>query len=283
MVVVVGVAGCKRRVELYCETHADCAEWNLDFCDLEGEFPASEGVGNTCIKNPLDAGVADAGADAADTDGGVPTCTATTATCEGNALVLSDDSGTVCEVRECSLGCQPQEGRCVQVAPSNGLGEYLEQAAEAPDLDLTSGAAINTDDGTILDGDGTLVEVPTALLPAPTEGVAVRVFWASSVTLRDVSVSGEPALAIVSAGDVNIQGGLSLLPQEGDVPGEMPSCQPSAIVIDSEATESPGNAGGAYGATSGAGGDGAGDSGGSSSAPNGSIALVPLRGWLQRW
>jgi hypothetical protein len=47
---------CLRPVELYCDEDTPCEDRYPDrpFCDLSGEFPASEGIGRTCIPNPFD-------------------------------------------------------------------------------------------------------------------------------------------------------------------------------------------------------------------------------------
>ena len=55
--------GCSTKVEYYCDEDTPCKDRYPDrpFCDLTGEYPASEGVGRTCIPNPVDGG---AGVDA---------------------------------------------------------------------------------------------------------------------------------------------------------------------------------------------------------------------------
>lgn len=51
--------GCSRKVELFCDENTPCEDPELPFCDLTGEFPASEGIGRTCIPDPFagDAGL----------------------------------------------------------------------------------------------------------------------------------------------------------------------------------------------------------------------------------
>ncbi len=57
------VAGCKTPTPGYCDENTPCQDPERPFCDLNGEYPASEGVGRTCIPYPLDGGVdVDAGA-----------------------------------------------------------------------------------------------------------------------------------------------------------------------------------------------------------------------------
>lgn len=46
---------CAYRAPLYCDESTPCEDPVL-YCDLAGRYPASEGIGNTCIPNPFDAG-----------------------------------------------------------------------------------------------------------------------------------------------------------------------------------------------------------------------------------
>ena len=49
-----GIAsGCKYPVELFCDEETRCTDPERPFCDLKGEFPASEGIGKTCIPDPF--------------------------------------------------------------------------------------------------------------------------------------------------------------------------------------------------------------------------------------
>jgi uncharacterized delta-60 repeat protein len=52
--IVFCVTGCYRTDPLYCETDRDCldAPEGRRFCDLNGEYPASEGIAPTCIAAP---------------------------------------------------------------------------------------------------------------------------------------------------------------------------------------------------------------------------------------
>ena len=66
---------------LYCDDEVECKDPDRPFCDLTGEYPASDGVARTCIPDPNadagdddggDGGGDDDGADGAEPDGGVP-------------------------------------------------------------------------------------------------------------------------------------------------------------------------------------------------------------------
>ncbi|HKE13584.1 MAG TPA: DPP IV N-terminal domain-containing protein [Kofleriaceae bacterium] len=49
---------------LYCDEDTRCTDPDRPFCDLNGDYPASEGVGRTCIPDPhADAGAGDADAE----------------------------------------------------------------------------------------------------------------------------------------------------------------------------------------------------------------------------
>ena len=77
--ITVALIGCKVQDPPYCEENTPCTEMDRSYCDVRGEFPASGGVGRTCIADPfddqeqdgsvdsdappgIDAGAADAGA-----------------------------------------------------------------------------------------------------------------------------------------------------------------------------------------------------------------------------
>jgi alpha-tubulin suppressor-like RCC1 family protein len=62
------IAACKVYDPLYCDEDRPCIDPDRPFCDLEGAYPASEGVGKTCIPDPSGEGAdSDAGSSA---DGG---------------------------------------------------------------------------------------------------------------------------------------------------------------------------------------------------------------------
>lgn len=64
-------AACIVHDPLYCdESHACNKDPALNFCDLRGAYPASEGHGNTCIASPFDAGIPDSTPDAVPPDAG---------------------------------------------------------------------------------------------------------------------------------------------------------------------------------------------------------------------
>lgn len=52
VVVVVALSGCSKPDPLYCDPNTPCDDPERPYCDLEGEFPASEGLGRTCIAQP---------------------------------------------------------------------------------------------------------------------------------------------------------------------------------------------------------------------------------------
>jgi len=56
----IGVAGCTQEVALYCDENTPCEDPQYPFCDVYGEYPASEGIAKTCIGSPFDAGPTDA-------------------------------------------------------------------------------------------------------------------------------------------------------------------------------------------------------------------------------
>ena len=61
------LAGCTTYDPLYCDDQRSCKDPDRPFCDLAGEYPASDGVARTCIPSPFDAGSeADGGGSAVD-------------------------------------------------------------------------------------------------------------------------------------------------------------------------------------------------------------------------
>jgi Regulator of chromosome condensation (RCC1) repeat len=56
---------CKVYDALYCDEERPCDDPERPFCDIEGQYPASEGIGRTCIPTPTDAGPG------AESDGGI--------------------------------------------------------------------------------------------------------------------------------------------------------------------------------------------------------------------
>jgi hypothetical protein len=56
LVSLCGLAACKVYDPLYCEKNSDCTDPSRPFCDVNADYPDSEGVRKTCIPSPLDAG-----------------------------------------------------------------------------------------------------------------------------------------------------------------------------------------------------------------------------------
>jgi Tol biopolymer transport system component len=65
------LAACKTTDPLYCDEDTPCTDPDRPFCDLTGEYPASEGHGRTCIADPFpDGGPDPTGDGGVDGDGG---------------------------------------------------------------------------------------------------------------------------------------------------------------------------------------------------------------------
>jgi len=228
-----------------------------------------------------DAGGPDSGPGGGGDDGGpdasgAETCEPDTAVCADDRTVVCDASGTVTSMAACPVGCHPDGDRCNDIDPSNGLGAHLDDAAAAPDLVLTDGAVIDADDGQITDGDGSPLAVPTALVDGASGGVPVRVLIVASLRTGDLVIAGSPALAVVSAGDVLVEGTITV--QSGRILDENPTC--------AGARGDTCLAGGGGGGFGGRGGDGgsfrsaAGElvAGGEGASSSGAVDLQPLRG-----
>ncbi|HKE20656.1 MAG TPA: hypothetical protein VKB80_37535 [Kofleriaceae bacterium] len=68
--VLLSFAACTKYDPLYCDESMSCSDPARPFCDLAGEYPASDGVARTCIPSPFDAGAPDGGGAAADASAG---------------------------------------------------------------------------------------------------------------------------------------------------------------------------------------------------------------------
>ena len=105
LLTLLGLVGCTTYDPLYCDNERGCKDPDRPFCDLAGEYPASDGVARTCIPSPFDAGGEDGGGTTvnAGPDGGPVTdapasCTdelAFATTRDGNVeIYLSDPDGS---------------------------------------------------------------------------------------------------------------------------------------------------------------------------------------------
>lgn len=201
--------------------------------------------------------------------------------CDGN-LVRCNGDGTGEVSETCALGCNGTEVRCNDVAPSNGLAQYLDMTPGEADFDLGTTATINTDDGTVQVDGKPIVMQSTAI--GQTSAPTIRVFIVHSLTTADVTITGRNALAIVSNGDLKINGTFAASAHM-NIPG-------AGGFNDSTCQGKEGN-GVAGGAISGSGGGGFGSSGasggsaintngiaagGAGGLPTGNPELVPLRG-----
>ena len=181
------------------------------FCDLNGEYPASENVPRTCIADP-NGGDADGGTNTEPDAGQEPVACSKPGeplACDADTLVRCTDA-SIEERVECAMGCSADELRCFDLAPSNDLAAYLDQAAAAEPLVLSGVAEIDTDTGNVFDGNDKPVLVQSAIIDAPSDGVPIRVVIAKQVEIESLTVSGSAALAIVTDGSFMLTGRLSL-------------------------------------------------------------------------
>lgn len=273
-------AACKSDVKYYCDEDTPCQPRYPDrpYCDLTGEYDPG-GVSNTCVPNPFDAGITDSGVepDGPTVDASAD-CVPDSVTCSNGQVVTCSPQGTVQSTQDCALGCRADGKSCDDLAPSNGLGPQLDDAANAPVVSLDPGATINTSDGTIT---GTTVAIPTSVVTSnPVDILVVKV---KSLTAQDIRVTGSRALAIVSDGDVVLSG---ILDASADhqhagpgAPVDDPTCQGKDGSKTSDNTAIGGGGGAGFGTAGGAGGSGSALApGGSGGAATGSATVSPLRG-----
>jgi hypothetical protein len=219
-------------------------------------------------------------------------CVPNTSTCEQDQVTVCDGDGQVVvdESGPCPLGCHTDGERCVDVDPSNGMATHLDAVDGEGPLVLDGDATINTDDGSVTN-DGNDVTVSHTFVAAPGNGVAMRVIKVGSLTISGtVDVNGSNALVIVSDGDVEISGSLSVASTGAPGPGAWTAggaCeggdggtgQVNAGGLIS--VYSSGGGGGGFGSAGARGGNVSGDislTGGSAGGTTGNAALTPLRG-----
>jgi hypothetical protein len=205
-------------------------------------------------------------------------------TCEPNTSICEDSVESVCgedghaTPHECSLGCF-DETRCAELDATNRLTQFLDEAVGGPDLVLTDGTIIDTDDQEII-VDGLPINVTPVLLAAPADpgGIQVLVFAVSSLTITgDVLTRGQPALAFVSDGDVIVNGVVRVLAGDG-IDGRGAGGGAMICSTDPPMQSIGGHGGGGFGGRGGDGGDVTGATGGAGGAVVGNEAIVPLRG-----
>jgi len=204
--------------------------------------------------------------------------------CDDNSLVRCNADGTGEASERCALGCNATEVRCSDLAPSNGLAASLDMTVAEVDFDLGTTAVINTDDGTVqVAGNPIAIRTTTITqISAPT----IRVFIVHSLTTSDVTVVGSNALAIVSNGDIKINGTFAAS-AHADVAGagrfNDGVCQGKGGNLGPNGGAFAGGGGGGFGSNGGNGGtstDRKGNvvPGGARGLATGNAELTPLRG-----
>lgn len=183
----------------------------------------------------------------------------------------------------CAAGCNAAELRCADVVPSNNLASFLALASSQKDLDLGDSATINTDTGRVAI-DGTSIDVNSGTLDQ-TGAPTIRVLLVRSLTAKKVEVTGTNALAVVSDGDININGVFAASAHDA-TPGagalDEARCQGAPQVVGPNGKTVSGAGGGGFGSVGGDGGSGKrvddfapAQKGGQTT---GNASLIPLRG-----
>ena len=237
-------------------------------------------LGEACgFPRPVDVPAPDSG----NAGSSAPVCSANQfLRCTGDDLVRCNSDGTAEISGRCALGCNATGERCNDANPSNGLAPYLDMAAGEPDLDLGTTATFSTSDGTVV-VDGRPVKVQSALV-AQASAPTILVFMVHSLVAHDVTVSGNNAFALVSNGDVQING-IFAASASSSVPG--PGRFNDGTCMGGSGDTSVGQAsggcgGGGFGSAGGKGGSAINTNGtapgGAGGSATGNPVLVPLRG-----
>jgi hypothetical protein len=150
--------------------------------------------------------------------GGCRLCEPSATACTDGTVATCDADGRPSSARECPLGCATDEPRCREIVPSNGLGQFLAEAETAPDLVLSDRDMFDSTGHVWRDGVRTSIAVPTHLLPAPVNGVQIRVYLVGSISIGTTDLAlwttdrdqDNPAIAIVSARDIVVRGTINM-------------------------------------------------------------------------
>jgi len=255
VVALVALGACTKKDPLFCDGSHACTDPARPFCDVNGEFAASDGIKNTCIAAPYDAGV-----DAA------PACQASTSVCTAGEWKQCDATGSLIVDEICSLGCNDTADGCKQVVSVvTDCPAFVGDARTAPPIDLANQSVIDTTTGKVTTGG---VDQNVDFKTVACSFGNIRVLAGRSVTLHDVTVTGTDPLVIVSWDAMNVDGHLDARgrgPSPG--PGD-PTC-PSLLVDvgwandgSSMSMQFPGGGGGGLGSAGNVGGDNNGASGG---------------------
>ncbi|MEJ7599798.1 MAG: hypothetical protein WKG01_17970 [Kofleriaceae bacterium] len=241
--------GCEPGTALSCDGD------NLVVCSAAGE-PELTACENGCQPDAL-----------------VCKCGAAEATCANNMEQVCSADG-IPSMRACELGCFDAT-RCAEIDPTNQLSQFVDDAVTAAELVLNAGDAINTTDGSYTFG-GLSMTLPSFELQAPAGGIQVRVFPLKSFTVTgEITVTGFHALAIVSAGDIKIEG---IIRQRAGNGPDGNGGGGGFVLCGTGMARIGGQGGGGFAAAGGVGGVATDAAGGTAGPAVGNRDLVPLRG-----
>jgi len=188
-------------------------------------------------------------------------------------------------VESCVLGCFGSEPRCREIDPSNDFAMYLDMVPDPPAVMIENGS-FNVDSGTVFNN-GVMIDVPSFMVPAPTNGVATRVFVVDTLSITQASTvtaaapATGPALVILARGDIEISGQLAA-PRTGTATvtacNAGPGLGPTGTLTYECNYSASASGGGGFATNGGNGGDLNSYGGGSGGIANGNEQLIPLRG-----
>lgn len=151
-----------------------------------------------------------------------PACQADTIVCDDalGVYVECDPTGAIVRQMTCPLGCAPDEEKCLDIDPHNGLAVYLDMAESAPDVVLSGPATFDTVRGLLFDG-AVDIAVPSFLTPPGPASAAqpsVRVYVFNSLVVNGPLGSSptdvrQYPIALVTRGDLLIRGPIDVSAQ----------------------------------------------------------------------
>jgi hypothetical protein len=191
--VLVLVGGCSKTVN-QCTKDSDCTNIVYPFCDVNGEYPASDGEHNVCTPVPTNCPVERCGCQP-----GAVTCTdaSTLTTCNADGKSVTTDA--------CGLGCDTTDNRCFTFKPTNGMDGPLTASNPEAAVTLPTSVTIDTTACEIRDSNNQLVGV-TSLTVAQLNAPAICAFYAGSFDITNAAVTGNNVLGFAAIGAITIHG-----------------------------------------------------------------------------
>ncbi len=171
-----------------CPSDGICTDPERPFCDVNGVYPESQNIPNTCIPEQDEF-----------------YCETHGTFCDGNDFYVCA-AGKFTTPTNCNLGCS-EEGtpHCKRIVPSNNLLQFMDMTHQSQHFKFGNEVVIDTDAELVTEG-GVPVPVPMLFIPSnENDGVELAVLFAKSFSAEEVMVVGRSAFAIVATGPIELR------------------------------------------------------------------------------